>query len=64
VAPVQPDGASWSEALGEFVLPYEIVRTADDPAASLLAFAQTTYDAAATTAQWDRGALERPRSEA
>jgi hypothetical protein len=56
---VQPDGASWSDELGEFVLPYEVVRAADDPAALLLAFAQATYEAAAVTADWDRGALER-----
>jgi hypothetical protein len=62
-ADVQPDGAFWSEELGEFVLPYEIVRTADDPTAELLAFAQTTYDAAANTATWDREALERQRSD-
>jgi hypothetical protein len=59
-AEVQPDGAFWSEELGEFVLPYEIVRTAEDPTATLLAFAQTTYDAAAIAAKWDREALERP----
>jgi hypothetical protein len=57
---VGPEGASWSEELGEFVLPYELVRQAGDPIAGLLAFAQTTYDAAAITAKWDREALERP----
>jgi hypothetical protein len=58
-AEIQPGGAFWSEELGEFVLPYEIVRTAVDPTDSLLAFAQTTYDAAAITAKWDREALQR-----
>src|ERR1700752_3568869 len=55
---VRPDAAFFSEALGEFVLPYDAVRTADDPDRTLLEFLQSTYDAAANTAQWDRGALE------
>ena len=58
-APVLPDGARWDDDLAEFVLPYERVRRADDPDATLLAFLQSTYEAAATTARWDRGALER-----
>jgi hypothetical protein len=57
---VEPIGARWDDGLAEFILPYELVRTADDPDALLLAFLQSTYDAAATTAQWDRPALERP----
>jgi hypothetical protein len=56
---VLPAGARWDDDLAEFILPYELVRTADDPDAVLLAFLQSTYDAAATTAQWDRGALDR-----
>jgi hypothetical protein len=56
--PVGPAGASWSDELGEFILPYELVRTADDPDATLLEFLQTTYEAAANTAGWDRAALE------
>jgi hypothetical protein len=57
--PVDPDGARWADELGEFVLPYETVRTAADPDVVLLAFLQSTFEAAATTAQWDRAALER-----
>lgn len=57
--PVRPDAASFDEALGEFVLPYEVVRTADDPDAVLLEFLQSTYEAAADRAAWDRAALER-----
>ena len=53
-------GARWDDDLGEFVLPYELVRTAGDPDALLLEFLQSTYEAAATTAGWDRDALERP----
>jgi Family of unknown function (DUF5996) len=55
---VQPAAAFFSEALGEFLLPYDAVRTAADPDATLLAFLQSTYEAAAHTADWDRAALE------
>ena len=57
---VSPQGARWDDELGEFVLPYELVRTAADPDAALFEFFQTSYDAAADTARWDRAALERP----
>ena len=57
--PVRPDAAFWNEELGEFLLPYDAVRTAKDPVNTLLAFLQTTYDAAADTGKWDRAALER-----
>ena len=56
---VAPPAAGYSEELREFVLPYEAVRTADDPDAALLEFLQTTYEAAAEHARWDRAALER-----
>jgi hypothetical protein len=59
-APVAPAGARWDDDLAEFVLPYELVRTAPDPDDRLLAFLQSTYEAAASTAAWDRDALERP----
>jgi len=58
-APVIPSGSRWDDDLGEFVLPYELVRTAPDPDATLLTFLQSTYEAAATTARWDRERLER-----
>ena len=58
---VQPEAAYFSEALGEFLLPYDAVRSAADPEATLLAFLQSTYEAAAHTAGWDRTALECPR---
>jgi hypothetical protein len=57
-AKVRPDAAFFSEALGEFILPYDAVRTADDPDQALLDFLQSTYEAAAIAAQWDRDALE------
>jgi hypothetical protein len=56
--PVRPAAASYDRDLGEFVLPYTAVRTADDPDATLLSFLQSTYEAAATLANWDRPALE------
>jgi Family of unknown function (DUF5996) len=57
-APVRPSAAFFSEALGEFVLPYDAVRTAAEPDQALLDFLQSTYDAAANAAKWDRDALE------
>jgi hypothetical protein len=58
-APVRPAEAYFHTGMGEFILPYEVVRTAADPEAVLLDFLQSTYEAAAKTAHWDRGALER-----
>jgi Family of unknown function (DUF5996) len=55
---VLPDGAFFSASLGEFLLPYDVVRNAADPDAVLLAFLQSTYEAAARSANWDRPALE------
>ncbi len=55
---VQPAAAVFSETLGEFLLPYDAVRTAADPDAALLAFLQGTYEAAAVSAKWDRADLE------
>jgi hypothetical protein len=53
-------GARYDAELGEFVLPYERVRSAEDPRAVLLDFLESTYAAAADTGGWDRTALERP----
>ena len=58
-ARVAPDAAFFSKDFGEFILPYDAVRTAASPDAALLAFLQTTYDAAADLAGWDRAALDR-----
>lgn len=57
-AVVAPEAAYFHEELGEFILPYEAVRAAD-PDAALLTFLQTTYEAAADLARWNRPALER-----
>jgi hypothetical protein len=57
------DAAYYSEDMGEFLLPYDAVRTADDADNLLLAFMQTTYEAAADLGGWERGALERMPSD-
>jgi hypothetical protein len=59
---VLPRAAFFHAQLGEFVLPYEAVRAADDPDGVLLSFLQSTYEAAADLAKWDRRALERSPS--
>ena len=58
-AKVEPDGARWSEELGEFILPYEAMRQMPSADDRLLAFLESTYVAAADLAHWDRIALER-----
>lgn len=57
-APVRPDAAFFSKDLGEFILPYDAVRMATDPDDALMQFLQSTYEADANLAKWDRGALE------
>jgi hypothetical protein len=57
-AKVAPAAAFWSKEFGEFVLPYDAVRTAKAPEQELIAFLQSTYDAAADLAKWERGELE------
>jgi hypothetical protein len=58
-APIQPEAAFYSTDLHELILPYDSVRQAKDPDAMLLAFLQSSYEAAADLAKWDRAALER-----
>jgi hypothetical protein len=55
---VKPEAAFWSKDLGEFILPYEAVRTAREPGQALMEFLQSTYEAAADLAKWDRAELE------
>jgi hypothetical protein len=62
-AEVLPAAASWNTELGEFLLPYEAVRRSRTPRELLLAFLQTTYQAAADRAGWDRDGLERHAPE-
>lgn len=56
--PVQPEGAFYSNEMGEFLLPYDVVQQSADPEETLLAFLQSTYEAAANTNHWDHRALE------
>ena len=64
---IEPAGALWSAAMGEWLLPYEVVRAASDPDAFLLRFLQSTYHAAAWLGHWDPalecglGVPRRPR---
>jgi hypothetical protein len=57
-AVAKPEKAFWSAAKGEFFLMYEDMRKSADPRKALLDFCQSTYDAAANLAHWDRKALE------
>ena len=58
-AAVRPAAAFYSAELAEFILPYDAVRNARSPATELTAFLTSTYEAAATLAQWNRVELER-----
>jgi hypothetical protein len=60
-ARVQPAAAFYHPELKEFLLPYDAVRESADPDATLLAFVESTYVAAAELGGWDRAALERER---
>jgi hypothetical protein len=55
---VAPAAAYYDEELGEFLLPYAAVRAAEDPDSYLLAFFQSTYEAAANRGGWNRISLE------
>ena len=55
---IAPPEASFNSSFGEFVFPYEEMRNSVDPDEALLAFLQSTYEAAANCAHWDRAALE------
>lgn len=58
LARVEPEAAMFDTQLGEFLLPYDAVRSSADPDTALLAFLQSTYEAAADLAHWDRSRLE------
>lgn len=61
-ARVRPAAASYHPVMREWILPYEAVRAARDPDAALLEFLQSTYEAGAERAGWDRVQLERAQS--
>jgi Family of unknown function (DUF5996) len=57
-AAVRPAAAFFGTELSEFILPYDAVRTASKPDETLMEFLQSTYEAAANGANWDRAGLE------
>jgi hypothetical protein len=57
-AQVTPAAAYFHKTLGEFILPYEAVRTANEPERMLMDFLQSSYAAAADLGKWDRGDLD------
>ena len=61
-AAIRPAGAFYSNELSEFLLMYEDVRLSASPEDALMEFLQSTYEAGANLANWDRAALERPSS--
>jgi hypothetical protein len=58
-ARVRPEAAYYHREMGEFILPYEAIRTSPQPERDLVDFIDSTYVAAADLAGWDRAALER-----
>jgi len=60
-AAVKPAAAFYSKDFNEFILPYEPVRLSADPDKELTAFLESTYEAGANLAKWDRAALERQK---
>jgi hypothetical protein len=60
-AKIRPDAAFYEAKLHEYVLPYDAVRSAENPDEMLLDFAQTTYDAASKLGKWDRATLEEKK---
>ncbi|HVF87926.1 MAG TPA: DUF5996 family protein [Pyrinomonadaceae bacterium] len=61
---IRPNGAMYSREISEFILPYDVVRQADSPDEALTEFLQSTYEAGARLANWDRNALERKHEQA
>ncbi|MEN3384911.1 MAG: hypothetical protein V7608_4955 [Hyphomicrobiales bacterium] len=57
--PVRPQGAAYNGDVGQFLIDYDTIRAASSPDDALLEFAQSTYEAVANKAGWDRTALER-----
>jgi hypothetical protein len=63
IATIKPSAAFYNTDFGEFVLPYDAVRESESPDSTLLEFLQSTYEAAANLADWDRSSLERVAEE-
>jgi len=62
-ATVKPQAAQYRQEISNFILPYESARTAADPDGTALEFFQSSYEAAADLAGWERAELDRPESE-
>lgn len=60
-APIQPEHAGWVEAMGEWMMPYEAVRSCPDPRRALLDFLRSVYRVACTEGGWDGRAFEYAR---
>ena len=58
-ASIEPAAARYDDALGEFIFRYDDLRSEPSPDEALLAFLQSSYEAAAHLAKWDRASLER-----
>ena len=56
---MKPAAAYYDKKLGEFILKYDDARAEASPDAAVLDFLQSTYEAAAKLAKWDRASLER-----
>ena len=63
-APVEPEHAGWVEAMEEWMLPYDAVRTCDDPRQAILDFLDSVYRVAVTQGGWDRAYHEYVRPPA
>ena len=57
-APIAPRHANWVEAMGEWLLPYEAVRTSEDPRKAVLEFLHSLYAVALRQGGWDKDAFE------
>ena len=62
-APIKPSAGYYDQPMRLWILPYDAVRSADDPDALILEFLQSTYDTAATLGGWDAAALRSSRGE-
>ncbi len=58
-AKIEPASAAFNSTLGEYILTYDRLRAEHSPDAALVTFLQSSYEAAAGLANWDRAALER-----
>ncbi|MBN3582402.1 hypothetical protein JYB64_08380 [Algoriphagus aestuarii] len=55
---ISPDSAYWNTDMGEFMLNYEDVQKSTNPSETLMAFLQSSYEAASKVSDWDRENLD------